>query len=56
MSGKEWFVDRDLFDTDNTHSRFELDDLVDKQERIAMRKYLFDRSRIVDNWRRAHKR
>src|SRR5690349_14256049 len=46
MSYEELFVHCHLFDADDTCPRFKLDDLVDEQERVAVREDLLDRDRI----------
>lgn len=46
MTGEKMFVNRNLLYAENTDTRFELDDLIDKQKRIAVRQYFGNRDRI----------
>jgi hypothetical protein len=48
MSREEMFVDGDLLDADYPNPRFEFNYLVDKQERITVRKDLLNGARIVN--------
>ena len=43
VTDEKMFVDRHLFNADDTDARFEFDDLIDQQKRVSMGQYLLDR-------------
>jgi len=47
MADEKLLVGRDLLYAHDTHARLELDDLVDEQERVAVREDLLDSDGIV---------
>lgn len=55
MPCKILLVRGNLLYTDDPCSRLEFDDLINQQERIAMRKYSLDRYRIVNYLHTGHK-
>ena len=48
MAGKEGFIDSYLLNTDDPYPWFELDDLIDQQEREAVRQDLLNGDGIKD--------